>query len=73
MSKAIFVMDMPEGCAGCRVTKCEFDNMDKNSSANKCPLLPMPQKKKLSCDNWEYNIQVKAWNACIDAIGGDAK
>lgn len=73
MSKAILIMNMPECCAGCPVTECKFDNMGRHSRAGGCPLVSMPQKKKLSCDNWEYDLQAKAWNACIDAIGGDAK
>ncbi len=87
MSKLVLLVDSPKTCTVCplsletevySVNLCwameeRRINMDSGNVPDWCPLRELPKKKKLSCDNWEYNIQVKAWNACIDAIGGDAK
>ncbi len=83
MSKAIFVMDMPECCGDCKLGDLDpsglycipadnyFDGNDSSEErAAWCPLRELPEKKnyeKLSDTN-PVKSWGNGWNTCLDAI-----
>lgn len=81
MSKAIFVMEMPQRCELCPLLSAgryckgkEALNVVVDSYLDKkkpdwCPLKPMPEKDKKSYFPDEYSDGHKdGYNACIDKI-----
>lgn len=85
MSKAVLVMDMPDGCSECGFCGCDGDRCFilneeipeqtyiDGEKREDCPLRKMP-KRKNSVDEEHVDCythyQVRGWNACIDAIEG---
>lgn len=85
MSKAVLVMDMPDGCAGCHlydypssrcyVTEKYQNDISKDYKPDWCPLVPLPEKKE-SDPVMDHDIDfgmAEGWNACIDAITGNSQ
>lgn len=81
MSKAMLIMDMPESCAECQLSRClihkgvgicgvnseRFDDIKKVQEW--CPLREVP--KKMAEETRWFDIEyAKGWNACIDEILG---
>lgn len=84
MNKAILVMDMPEKCAKCPLSKeintfrpegicCGFNN-EKVSYLDKpdwCPLKPIPEEKDYDyCEHSIYSHERIGFNQCIREILG---
>lgn len=66
MSKAVFVMDMPEK-RECRY--CEIYETCRQRW-KPCPLKPIPEKKPEYLSINSEKGYCDGWNACIDAICG---
>lgn len=84
MSKAVLVIDMPEGCNDCVLNNCHFcDVTNENIESymydimevdkpDWCPLKELPHKRYHSA----YGVPIemsedKIWNKCIDKIIGE--
>lgn len=84
MSKAVLVLDMPEGCNDCVLNNCHFcDVTNENIESymydimevdkpDWCPLKELPHKRYHSA----YGVPIemsedKIWNECIDKIIGE--
>lgn len=84
MSKAVLVLDMPEGCNDCVLNNCHFcDVTNENIESymydimevdkpDWCPLKELPHKHYHSA----YGVPIemsedKIWNECIDKIIGE--
>lgn len=84
MSKAVLVLDMPEGCNDCVLNNCHFcDVTNENIESymydimevdkpDWCPLEELPHKRYHSV----YGVPIemsedKIWNECIDKIVGE--
>ena len=84
MSKAVLVIDMPEGCNDCILNNCHFcDVTNENIESymydimevdkpDWCPLKELPHKRYHSA----YGVPIemsedKIWNKCIDKIIGE--
>ncbi len=84
MSKAVLVLDMPEGCNDCVLNNCHFcDVTNENIESymydimevdkpDWCPLKELPHKRYHSA----YGVPIemsedKIWNKCIDKIIGE--
>ena len=84
MSKAVLVLDMPEGCKDCVLNNCHFcDVTNENIESyiydimevdkpDWCPLKELPHKRYHSA----YGVSIemsedKIWNECIDKIVGE--
>ena len=85
MSKAMLIMDMPESCEKCKLSRClihkgvgiccvnrrRFDDITKVQTW--CPLLEVPEKDNKSYFPDEYQDGFAAgYNFCIDEILGGA-
>ena len=79
MSKAVFVMDMPEDCGDCHCIKfvngrfmCHLKDKICGDARKPdwCPLRPIPDKKPTYLVINNEHGYCEGWNACIDAIGG---
>jgi len=77
--KAILLVNMPDKCKDCEfyhefecTGRCRLNSgfTEKDKKPAWCPLVPLPQKKELSLENWDYDIRASAWNSCIDTITG---
>ena len=83
MSKAVLVLDMPEGCNDCVLNNCHFCNVTNENiesyiydimevdKPDWCPLKELPHKRYHST----YGVPIemsedKIWNECIDKIVG---
>lgn len=86
MSKAVLVLDMPEGCNDCVLNNCHFcDVTNENIESymydimevdkpDWCPLKELPHKRYHSA----YGVPIemsedKIWNECISKILGENK
>ena len=82
MSKAVLVLDMPEGCNCCKLSDCTgyapfcrikmesyLGRMDKKPDW--CPLRTVPERDKKQYSTGASNSYRNGWNACIDAILGN--
>lgn len=84
MSKAVLVLDMPEGCNDCVLNNCHFcDVTNENIESymydimevdkpDWCPLKELPHKRYHSA----YGVPIEMsedeiWNKCIDKIVGE--
>lgn len=81
MAKAILVMDMPEQtcqkCTLCYEYETEDDGylccatgklLPDGGKPDWCPLLELPEKKKLTYNNLCADNKANGWNACLDKI-----
>ena len=78
--KAILVIDMPKSCDECMFSdyfwNCKFcGNVDHTAFTGeryvKCPLKPMPEKKKTLDDIYAGSGFDRGYNACINEILGE--
>lgn len=84
MSKSVLVIDTPEKCDSCMYigtfhSFCKINCRDIKDTSVKpdwCPLKPLPEKfdneKDRKLGDFEPLFKI-GWNACIDAITGEAK
>lgn len=49
----------------CRLTT---GYVEKDEKPGWCPRMPLPKKKELSYEDWDYDTRASAWNSCIDSI-----
>lgn len=77
MSKAIFVMDMPNVCWECSLCQDEvclaadISTIDISTDKGKpdwCPLKPIPKKAELTFIDHGQDQIAMGWNACIDEL-----
>lgn len=69
MSKAVWIMDIPECCYDCHITVCDADNMSSISRSGHCPLRKLPEKKNYEAiSDGTLKAWGNGWNACLDAI-----
>ena len=80
-----FDEDTKNGCRNCRYAdcgsigffesyKCVLTGQCTKVYEMKCPLKPLPQKKKVKMPNYvnDYEYE-RGWNDCIDEILGDTE
>lgn len=84
MSKAVLVIDMPEGCNDCVLNNCHFCNVTNENiesymydimevdKPDWCPLKELPHRRYHST----YGVPIemsedKIWNECISKILGE--
>jgi len=76
-SGAVLLVNMPDKCKDCTLyfelgsncmCRLNYKLVSQNEKPDWCPLVLLPKKKELSCDNWDYDIRASAWNSCIDSI-----
>lgn len=77
--RAVLLVKMSGICKDCELycelgdacmCKLNYALVQKNKKPDWCPLVPLPKKKELSLENWDYDIRASAWNSCIDSIAG---
>lgn len=86
MSKAVLVLDMPEGCNDCVLNNCHFcDVTNENIESymydimevdkpDWCPLKELPHKRYHSAYGVPNEMsEDKIWNECISKILGENK
>lgn len=78
-SKCQFLYEF-NGTKKCQLMNVLYNGASKVSQSNftierhhKCPLQPMPERKRAKLDDWNSETYVSAWNNCIDAIEGNDK
>ena len=76
---AVLLVNMPDKCKDCTLycelgsncmCRLNYELVPQNEKPDWCPLVPLPKKKELSYDNWDYDIRASTWNSCIDSITG---
>lgn len=78
-SKCQFLYEF-NGIKKCRLMNVLYNGASKVSQNNftikrhhKCPLKPIPKRKRAKLDDWNSETYVSGWNNCIDAIEGSDK
>ena len=82
MSKAILVIDKPEGCRNCPLFDFEYMRCNYNGDKNNldifgCPLKEIPYKMEQvyggedGSEELYEEMYMAGWNACIDEILGE--
>ena len=86
MSKSVLVIDTPENCISCSISRdcsnileaCTFCPITGKCVLDKdaemipewCPLKPLPEKMTGVVPTEHWGGVKKGWNGCIDAITG---